>query len=103
VTATPSRQLGTPARYRDELGRIEQCGIDVIPEEARRSSPRNLVTILAGGSLTFSVIIIGWFPIAFGLGFWPAASAMVVGSAVGAALLAPMGLMGPRTGKNNPV
>lgn len=89
--------------YRDEVGRIEQCGIEHIPESARKSRPKNLFSILFGGSLTFSVIIIGWFPISFGLSFWQAASAVVVGSACGAALLAPMGLMGPRTGTNNPV
>jgi purine-cytosine permease-like protein len=88
---------------KDRIGKIEQYGIEHIPEEERRSAPKNLFTILFGGSLTFSIIIIGWFPIAFGLSWWQAASAVVVGSAFGAALLAPMGLMGPRTGKNNPV
>ncbi|MEU4227645.1 cytosine permease [Nonomuraea sp. NPDC026600] len=90
-------------QYRDQVGKIEQCGIEYIPEEVRKSRPRNLFSILCGGSLTFSVIIIGWFPISFGLSFWQAASAVVVGSALGALLLAPMGLMGPRTGTNNPV
>lgn len=99
VAAEPPRSRS----YEDRVGKIEQCGIDYIPESTRKSSPRNLFTILSGGSLTFSVIIIGWFPISFGLGFWQAASAVVAGSAVGAALLAPMGLMGPRTGTNNPV
>ncbi|GAA2403959.1 cytosine permease [Actinomadura vinacea] len=92
-----------PAAFEDRLGRIERCGIEHIPESARKSAPRNLFMILFGGSLTFSVIIIGWFPISFGLGFWQAATAVVAGSAAGAALLAPMGLMGPRTGTNNPV
>ncbi|UGQ12024.1 cytosine permease [Yinghuangia sp. ASG 101] len=91
----------------DRAGRgalsIEQWGIDAIPEDEQNSHPRNLFTILSGGSLTFSVIIIGWFPISFGLSFWQAATAVIAGSAVGAALLAPMGLMGPRTGTNNPV
>lgn len=88
---------------KDRVGRIERYGVEHIPEEERRSSPRNLTSILSGGSLTFSVIIIGWFPVAFGLSWWQAASAVVVGSAVGAAVLAPTGLMGPRTGTNNPV
>lgn len=88
---------------KDALGRVEQFGVEYIPENERFSKPRNLFSILFGGSLTFSLIIIGWFPIAFGLSFWQAASAVVVGSAVGACLLAPMGLMGPRSGTNNPV
>jgi purine-cytosine permease-like protein len=89
--------------YKDKFGTIEQYGVQYIPEEERRSKPSNLFIILFGGSLTFSIIIIGWFPIAFGLSWWQAASAVVVGSACGAALLAPMGLMGPKSGTNNPV
>lgn len=95
--------LAEPARHKDRAGRVEQYGVEHIPEQERRSSPRNLGTILFGGSLTFSVIIIGWFPISFGLSWWQAATAVVAGSVGGAALLAPTGLMGPRTGTNNPV
>jgi purine-cytosine permease-like protein len=87
----------------DRLGRIETRGIDFIPEAERHSRPRNIVWILTGGSITFSVIVIGWLPISFGLGWWSAVSSMVVGTAVGAILLAPMSLLGPRTGTNNPV
>lgn len=82
---------------------IEHHGTDHIPDEERRSSPRNLRAILFGGSMTFSIIVIGAFPIAFGLSWWQAASAIVVGSALGAAFLAPTGLIAPRTGTNNPV
>jgi hypothetical protein len=51
MTSEATRNRGS--RYRDEIDKIEQCGIDCIPEVERRSSPRNLVTILAGGSLSF--------------------------------------------------
>ncbi len=89
--------------HKDKFGKIEQYGVQYIPEEERRSKPSNLFIILFGGSLTFSIIVIGWFPIAFGLSWWQAMSAVIVGSACGAALLAPMGLMGPKSGTNNPV
>lgn len=82
---------------------IETHGVEYIPLEERKSRPRNLGVILFGGSLTFSLIIIGWYPIAFGLSWWQAASAVIVGSACGGAVLAPMGLMGARAGTNNPV
>ncbi len=101
VTTSPTTHDSVHAK--DQVGKIEQYGIEYIPEDERQSKPKNLFTILFGGSLTFSLIIIGWFPIAFGLGWWHAASAVVIGSAVGAMLLAPMGLMGPRSGTNNPV
>lgn len=101
-----SNQVGSPvpdAETVDRIGRIEQHGIDYIPEEHRHSRPGNLVWILVGGSITFSVIVIGWLPITFGLSWWAAVSSMVVGCAAGAALLAPMSLLAPRTGTNNPV
>ena|SRR5882757_245043 len=107
MRAKVASRVDTPAPqspvHKDRAGRIEQYGVEYIPEDERRSSPRNLGNILFGGSLTFSVIIIGWFPVSFGLSWWQAASAVVVGSAIGAALLAPTGLMGPRSGTNNPV
>lgn len=92
-----------PLDAKDRLLRIEQYGIGYIPDEERVSRPANLFFILLGGSLTFSLFIIGWFPIAFGLSWWSSLSAIAAGGLVGALLLAPMGLFGPRTGTNNPV
>ena len=92
-----------PLDAKDRLLRIEQYGIGYIPDEERVSRPANLFFILLGGSLTFSLFIIGWFPIAFGLSFGAAVTAIAAGGFVGALLLAPMGLFGPRTGTNNPV
>jgi purine-cytosine permease-like protein len=94
---------GDPADIDDRLMRIERFGIEHISDDERASRPSNLFFILLGGSLTFSLFIIGWFPIAFGLGWWSSVTSVVVGSVIGAVLLAPMGLMGPRTGTNNPV
>ena len=88
---------------KDRVGKVEQYGVEFIPEHERKSGPKNLSIILFGGSLTFGIIVIGWFPVAFGLGWWHAASAIVVGSALGGVFLSLMGLMGPRTGTNNPV
>ncbi len=83
--------------------RVEQHGIDYIPENERRSRPSNLFILLLGGSMTFGLFIIGWYPIAFGLGWWSAATSIVAGSAVGAVFLGLSGLMGPHSGTNNPV
>lgn len=87
----------------DRIGRVEQHGIDYIPLNERHSRPANLVWILVGGSITFSVIVIGWLPVSFGLSFQASVTSMVVGCAAGAALLSPMSLFAPRTGTNNPV
>jgi purine-cytosine permease-like protein len=87
----------------DRVGRVENVGVDFIPEEQRKSKPLNIWWILFGGSMTFSIIIIGWFPVSFGLGWWDSFWAIVVGSVIGSSLLAPMSFFGPRTGTNNPV
>lgn len=87
----------------DSVGRIENYGVDFIPEEQRKSNPLNIFWILFGGSMTFGIIIIGWIPVSLGLGWWDSVSAIVVGSIIGSTLLAPMSLFGVRTGTNNPV
>ncbi|KWX22343.1 hypothetical protein AFM11_21225 [Mycolicibacterium wolinskyi] len=88
---------------RGRLPQVERHGIDYIPEDERRSRPSNLYVLLLGGSMTFGVFIIGWYPIAFGLGWWSAATSIMAGSAVGAIFLGLSGLMGPHSGTNNPV
>lgn len=87
----------------DRVGTIEKAGIDYLPEEARESSPRNLFAVFVGGNLAFSTIIFGWLPITLGLNFWQAISSNAVGLVIGLVLTAPMTLLGPRTGTNNPV
>jgi purine-cytosine permease-like protein len=82
---------------------VEKFGVDHIPDEERKSRPLNLFFILHGSCITFSLFVIGWFPLAFGLSWWASFSAVAVGSFIGALFLAPMGLFGPRTGTNNPV
>lgn len=82
---------------------IEHRGVDTVPLSDRHYGPRHIFAILYGGDLTYSIIIFGSFPILFGLGWWQSASAVVVGTALGAAMLAPMGLFGSRTGTNNAV
>jgi purine-cytosine permease-like protein len=90
-------------RERDAVGRIEEEGVEYIPEVERDSRPANLAAVFLGGNLAFSVIIFGWLPITFGLGWWSAVSASVAGLVLGTALTVPMALLGPRTGTNNAV
>jgi purine-cytosine permease-like protein len=87
----------------DAVGHIETRGVDYIPLNERHASPMNIFWILIGANLTFGLIVIGWLPISFGLSFWPAVAAIVVGNALGSLLLAPIALVGPRSGTNGPV
>lgn len=87
----------------DAVGKIETHGVEYIPERDRHSSPRNIFYILIGANLTFGLIVLGWLPFSFGLGWWASFWSIIVGDAVGALLFAPMALLGPRTGTNGPV
>jgi purine-cytosine permease-like protein len=82
---------------------IERHGIDYIPENERKSRPLNVFSILIGANLMFGLIVLGWLPISFGLSWWAAFWSIIVGDAIGAVVLMPMALLGPRTGTNGPV
>ncbi|MFG1667322.1 cytosine permease [Streptomyces sp. Y7] len=79
---------------------MEQRGVDTIPEEERTSGPRDLVSILLGSNLCLGVIVFGWLPPSFGLGWWASVSSIVVGTVVGTALTAPLALISLRTATN---
>ncbi|MFD7918675.1 cytosine permease [Streptomyces sp. NPDC059740] len=79
---------------------IEQRGVDTIPDVERTSRPRDLVSILLGSNLALGVVIFGWLPVSFGLGFWPSVTSLLVGTLAGTLLTAPLALVSLRTGTN---
>jgi purine-cytosine permease-like protein len=82
---------------------VEQHGIDTIPDAERTSGPFDLFRIQFGGANTFATVILGTFPVLLGLSLVEAVLATLLGVVVGALILMPMGLFGPRTGTNNAV
>jgi purine-cytosine permease-like protein len=82
---------------------VETRGVEMVPEAERSARPRDIFWIGIGGNLAFSIVLFGWLPLTFGLGWWATVSSMVVGYGIGALLVTPMGLLGPRTGSNNSV
>lgn len=104
-TGTPPENIHTPdaTDQPDVAGKIEKHGINFIPEAHRHSRPMNITWIMAGSCVTFPLIVQGWIPIALGLSWWASFWAVLLGSAFGAILLAPMALLSPRTGTNNPI
>ncbi len=83
--------------------RIEETGVAHIPEAERDSRPANLAAVFFGGNLAFSVIVFGWLPVTFGLGWWATVGSSALGLALGTLITAPLALLGPRTGTNNTV
>jgi purine-cytosine permease-like protein len=86
-----------------KMTEVESFGIDTIPDADRTSTPRDLFRIQFGGANTFATVLLGTFPIFFGLSFWEGVAAAVLGVLAGTLFLMPMGLFGPRTGTNNAV
>jgi len=82
---------------------IETRGVEQVPEAERTARPRDIFMIGIGGNLAFSIVLFGWLPLTFGLGWWSTVTSMLLGYAIGALLVTPMGLLGPRTGSNNSV
>ena len=82
---------------------IEQYGVDTIPDDARTSGPRDVVSILWGGNMALSVGVFGWLVILYGLSWWASVAAIVAGTAVGALAVTPMALLGYRAATNNSV
>lgn len=84
----------------DRVGRIEQAGIEYLPDAARDSSPWNVAAVFLGSGFTWTAVIYGWLSIQLGLSFWQALSAILLGGLIGVAVVVPTALIGPRTGTN---
>jgi purine-cytosine permease-like protein len=90
-------------KQQDAITTVETNGIEPIPNAERHASVFDFLRVQWGGSNTLSSAMLGSFPIIFGLSFYQALSATVLGIVIGAIILAPMGVFGPLTGTNNAV
>jgi nucleobase:cation symporter-1, NCS1 family len=76
---------------------VESHGIDVIPDAERHGKPSDLFWVWLGANIIFTYIIDGAIIVAFGLSFWPAVAAIVVGNLF--VILVGLGsLTGPKAG-----
>ena len=82
---------------------VETHSVETIPDAERSATPLDLFRLIFGGANTIATVILGSFPILFGLGFRDALIATVLGLVLGALILAPLSLFGPRNGTNNAV
>ena len=89
-----------PAVPQDRIGKIEQAGVEYIPESGRDSKPLNVFAVFTGANLTWAIVIYGWLPIALGLNFWGALTSSLTGLIIGCVLVGPVAMIGPRTGTN---
>jgi NCS1 family nucleobase:cation symporter-1 len=75
---------------------IEQHGIDVIAENERKGRPRDLFWPWFASNISVLAVSYGAFVLGFGIGFWPAVIAGVVGVVASFALCGVIALAGRR-------
>jgi purine-cytosine permease-like protein len=88
---------------RDDWGRIETRGIDMIPEVERWAKPFTLFSVFFGPQFGYGNMLFGALPIAFGLGWWATFASITVGNVVGSLVFLGISPLSPRTGTNTQV
>jgi purine-cytosine permease-like protein len=88
---------------RDNFGRIETRGIDMIPDVERRAKPFTLFSVFFGPQFGYGNMLFGALPIAFGLGWWAAFASIAIGTAAGSLVFLGISPLSPRTGTNTQV
>jgi purine-cytosine permease-like protein len=99
ANALPADEVYAPPGITD----VEPHGVEPIPAIDRTAKPIDLFRLVFGGANTFATVVLGSFPILFGLSFRDGLLATVLGLLLGALILAPMAIFGPRNGTNNAV
>ncbi|KMO82128.1 nitrate reductase [Mycolicibacterium chubuense] len=100
---SPAATTGTGIATPPKATEVEVHGVEPIPDAERSAGPLDLFRLIFGGANTIATVVLGTFPIIFGLSFRDALLATLAGLLLGAAILAPMSLFGPRNGTNNAV
>ena len=104
ATRQPDPESGWGAHEPQRVNEVESFGIEIIPPADRTGTPFDLFRLTLGGANTFATVVLGAFPVlVFGLGFWEAMLAVLVGVVIGGTILMPMALFGPLNGTNNAV
>ncbi len=89
--------------HHNKVIEVEKNGIEPIPEEERNASVFDFIRLQWGGANTLASVMLGSFPIIFGLSFEQALWSTLIGIILGSLILAPMGIFGPNTGTNNAI
>jgi len=80
---------------------VEKYGVDQIDESERTATPWSFFSIMMGSNTSLGVVLFGWIPVTLGLSLWDSLTSMMVGTLIGAFILAPLIVIGSRTATNN--
>jgi NCS1 family nucleobase:cation symporter-1 len=84
--------------YRDEAAKVEPYGIDHIPDVERHGEPSSQFSVWVAGNLSLAVLLLGFYPVFFGLSLPQSLIAVTVGTAAGAVLMGVLSAMGTKLG-----
>src|SRR6202030_769509 len=85
--------------YGTQVFEVEPGGAEFIPLNERHGRPLQLFWTWTSPNMEFATIFVGVLAVAgFGLGFWEAALALVLGSAIGGVTQGILSLRGPKYG-----
>src|SRR6185369_11003226 len=85
--------------YGTQVFEVEPGGAEFIPLNERHGRPLQLFWTWTSPNMEFATIFVGVLPVAgFGLGFWEAVLALVLGSAIGGITQGILSLRGPKYG-----
>ncbi|HEY1570702.1 MAG TPA: cytosine permease [Pseudonocardiaceae bacterium] len=93
---------GEPVRegeYGDRIGAVEPGGVEFIPAGDRHGTPLQLLWTWTSPNLEFATIFVGILGVGiFGLSFWQAALALLVGNTLGSVSHSVLSARGPKHG-----
>ncbi|MBA4864520.1 cytosine permease [Streptomyces sp. PSKA54] len=99
TTAPTSTPAPVAAEYGDKVIAVETAGSEPIPLAERHGTPRGLLWTWASPNIEFATVYIGVISVLFfGLNFWQASAALLLGTALGAVTHGVLSLDGPRFG-----
>lgn len=85
--------------YGGRVATVEPGGVEYIPERERHGRPLDLFWTWVSPNMEFATVFIGVLPIAaFGMGFWDATVAIVLGTLLGSITHAVLSSWGPKFG-----
>ena len=84
--------------YRDAIAKIEPYGIEHIPNEERHGKPSSQFYVWFSGNLGLAVLVLGFYPVYYGLSMPMALSAVLVGALLGSIVMGALSRMGNRLG-----
>ena len=99
MTVTVPADAVREGTYGDRVVAVEPGGVGFIPLEERHGRPRQLFWTWASPNLEFATIFVGVLAVAaFGLGFWIALAAIVLGTGLGSISHGVLSARGPKHG-----